>query len=79
MFLLFCTFCPACTQKEMSAELIVLCCHNKMVFLEAGVVVYETTSKEYPCPEVSNDGNETLFWVALLSVGALLCVCCWPC
>ena len=49
-----------------------------MVFLEAGVV-YETTTVEYHCPEVSSDESETVFWVALLSVGALLCICCWPC
>ena len=78
MFLLFCTFSSACTQKEISPELNVLCCHNKMAFLEAGVVVYETTTVEYPCSEVSSDESQTVSWVALLSVGALRCVCCWP-
>ena len=47
-----------------------------MVFFEAGVVVHEATSVEYPCPEVSSDESETVFWVAVLSVGAFLCVCC---
>ena len=60
---------------DFSAE-IMNCCRDKLVFLEAGEVHYDTTSVKYPCPDVSGDGNETFFWVALLSVGALLCVCC---
>ena len=80
-FIIYCmlfSFCFASTQKEKSSGLSVLCCQNIMIFLESGVVVYESTTIEYPCPEVSNNAIKST-WVVCVSLGCFLFVCCWLC
>ena len=79
MVCLFITLSYGCIQHHVSTNLEVICCSDKMIYLEGGVIVYEATSVEYPCPESDTSGSDNTFWVVLLPLGVIFCVCCWPC
>ena len=79
MVCLFITLSYGCIQHHVSTNLEVICCSDKMIYLEGGVIVYEATSVEYPCPESETSDSDNTFWVVLLPLGVIFCVCCWPC
>ena len=80
-FLLFCVLfalSSACIEEKVSDSFQVLCCSDRMVFIEEGIVVYESFNIEYPCPENVNVG-ESIHYILLVAVAVGSCICCLPC
>ena len=79
--LLFCVYIglvSSCTEKFVSEDTKVLCCHEKMMYIEDDTIVYESEQLKYPCDlEPVGGGVSGWLWVALFcclcGVTSLLC------
>ena len=70
LLLLFCVpfaLSCACTEEKVSDYFEVLCCSDRMVFIEDRIVVYESSNIEYPFPENVNVG-ESYHYILLAAV-----------